>query len=134
MSLDLEDVAAVTENLLRRADCPVLLYGERIAVDVACAPNGLLPLFILTGEALWREVMGEATGFAVKTEADDGALIGYRLKEIGAGPFTAVMLAAMEALWLAKGIDGILVEKLPGIRDASVERFEAERNAARRNA
>lgn len=123
MSLDIGEVEGVLERLLLKEGRPVLLAGESVALDCAVAADGLLPLFVIAGEALWREVRGE--GFSLKTEPDDGALLGYKLAEIGTGSFKAVMLATMEAMFQAAGPNGIIVEDLNRVWIASTRRAEA---------
>ncbi len=126
MSLNIEQVEGVLERLLLRDGRPVLLAGESVAVDCAVAADGLLPVFVITGEALWREIKGE--GFALKTEPDEGALLGYKLVEIGTQSFTAVMLATMEALFQAAQPNGVIVEDLDRVWSSSTQRFEAARS------
>lgn len=125
MILDIEDVEAVLEKLLRKGGQPVLFHGVTIPFDCAVAADGLLPLFLLAGEALWREVKGE--GFGLTTEPDEGAFLGYRLAVSDPGSFTMVLLATMEAISQACGPKGIVVEKLEEVWAASNERFQADR-------
>jgi hypothetical protein len=126
VSLDIEEVEGVLERLLLRDGRPVLLAGESVPLDCAVAADGLLSLFVIAGEALWREVKEE--GFALRTEPDDGALLGYKLTEIGARSFTAVMLATMEAMYQAARPNGIIVEDLDRVWGSSTKRFEAARS------
>lgn len=128
MTLNIDDVEAVLEKLLKKGGRPVLLEGENIPLDCTAAADGLLPAFVLTGEALWREVKGE--GFGLTTVPDEGALLGYRLAKIGAMSFTTVMLATMEAVAQVAGPNGIIVEKLDEVWAASKERYEADQRAA----
>jgi len=123
VSLDIGEVEGVLERLLLKEGRPVLLAGESVALDCAVAADGLLPLFVIAGEALWREAKGE--GFALKTEPDDGALLGYKLAEIGTRSFTAVMLATTEAMFQAARPNGIIVEDLGRVWSASTQRVEA---------
>ncbi|MEK8121714.1 hypothetical protein WOB59_00915 [Methylocystis sp. IM4] len=88
----------------------------------------MLPLFVLTGEALWREVKGE--GFGLTTAPDEGALLGCRLTTIGTSSFTGLMLATMEALAQAAGPNGIIVEELDRVWRESTKRHEADRQGA----
>ncbi|WP_024882342.1 hypothetical protein [Methylosinus sp. LW3] len=125
MILDIGDVEAVFEKLLRMGGRPVVFEGVTVPFDSAAAADGLLPLFLLTGEALWREVKGE--GFGLTTQPDDGALLGYRLAVIDAGSFTMAMLATMEAISQACGPNGIVVEKLGDVWADSNERLETDR-------
>ena len=57
-------------------------------------PACCLP-FVVAGEAVWREATGK--GFSLDIVRDPHALLGYRLRGIGAGHFATVMLATMEA-------------------------------------
>lgn len=127
MSVDIEEVSGTLERLLQEGGRPVLMKGVIIAPDVCAAPDGLLGLFLIAGEALWCEAKGE--GFAIKTEPDDGALLGYKVTQINGASFTSVMLATMEAAAQAAGPHQIVVEELDGVWRRSRERFEAWRNA-----
>jgi hypothetical protein len=71
--------------------------GEDHAVTpaTAAAANGLLPVLVVAGEAVWREATGR--GFDLDIARDSSALLGYRLRGIGSGSFTTVMLSAMTA-------------------------------------
>jgi hypothetical protein len=124
MIMDIEEVEAVLEKLLQTGGKPILFHGVSIPFDCAVAADGLLPLFLLAGEALWREVKGE--GFGLTTQPDDGALLGYRLAVIDPGSFTMVLLATMEATSQVCGPNGIVVEKLEEVWSASNERFQAD--------
>jgi hypothetical protein len=43
-------------------------------LDSVAAPEGLLPLFLVAGEAVWREACGK--GFALEITRDPEALLG----------------------------------------------------------
>ena len=66
-----------------------------------------LPVLVVAGEAVWREATGR--GFALDVARDPDALLGYRLRSIGAGGYAAVMLATMEATARAARGTGALV-------------------------
>lgn len=69
--------------------------------DLAGDPAGLLPVFLVAGEAVWREATGK--GFGLRIRRDPDALLGYRAEGIGAGTFCAVALSTMEAVAQARG-------------------------------
>lgn len=75
-----------------------------VPAEVAGDPAGLLPVFLVAGEAVWREATGH--GFALRIRRDPDALLGYRAEGIGAGTFCAVALSAMEAAFQAAGDRG----------------------------
>ena len=83
--------------------------GARLTLDgqAAGAPEGFLPAFVVAGEAVWREVTGK--GFQLDIVRDPSALLGYRLRGIGAGSFASVMLSAMEAMHQVMRPDAIVV-------------------------
>lgn len=125
------DVAAVSRtirNLLEREGRPVI-YADRAAGDapraistsVAAAPDGLLPAFVVAGEAVWREATGK--GFELDIVRDPKALLGYRLRGIGAGAFTTVMLATMEATDQVTRPEAIMVNDLHSLWVAANERI-----------
>lgn len=122
--IEISDIESVMEKLLKRGGRPVLLEGVDIPYDCAAAADGLLPLFLIVGDALWREVQGD--GLGVRTERDDGALLGYRLADIRAGSFAGIMLPTMEALAQATGPKGIIVEDLVRVWEESNERRAAD--------
>jgi hypothetical protein len=127
MSIDVERVSLVMEALLRR-DGRRIVYrdratGEELAVTApaATSPAGLLPAFVVAGEAVWREATG--TGFALDIVRDPPALLGYRLEGIGAGSFAMVLIATMEAAAQVAGSEAIGVNDLATVWAAAVERI-----------
>jgi len=80
--VSVDDVGAGMEALLRSGGKPVLLDDQergtrqRVEADSAAAPDGLLPVFLGAGEAIWRSAMGER--FGLKMGRDEGSLPGYR--------------------------------------------------------
>lgn len=117
------DPAAVGRALhahLAAAGMSLLLHdratGETLALPVELAgdPAGLLPVFLVAGEAVWREATGK--GFALRVRPDPTALLGYRAEGIGAGTFCTVALSAMEAIAQAQAgePDRLLVNGLIG--------------------
>jgi hypothetical protein len=71
--------------------------------------------------------MGE--GFGLKIERDEGALLGYRVAEIGTRSFTAVMLSMMEAVSQVARPEGIVLQELDPIWKEAMQRLEAEARA-----
>jgi hypothetical protein len=128
MSVNLDAVSRTMEALLAH-DRRRFVYldwatGEELAVSPpsAASPAGLLPAFLVAGEAVWREATGN--GFALDIVRDHQALLGYRLQGIGAGSFATVMLAAMEATAQIAGPSAILVNDLGALWSAAIERIE----------
>lgn len=86
-------IDAGTELQLRdRATGAVLPMPAKLAGD----PCALLPVFLVAGEAVWREATGH--GFGLRVRRDPAALLGYRVEGIGNGTFCTVMLSTMEAV------------------------------------
>lgn len=129
MSVDLERVSGVWELLVRRSGRPIVARDyenggfREVPADIAAAPDGLLPVFLVAGEAIWLEVT--RGGFSLSVEADDRALIGYRVTGIGADCFTSVMLSMMEAVAQADRPEGIVVEELGTVWESAMERVKA---------
>jgi hypothetical protein len=96
----------------------------------AASPSGLLPVFVVAGEAVWREATG--SGFSLDIVRDPQALLGYRLRGIGAGHFATVMLATMEAAAQAAGPSAIVVNDLNALWSAATDRIERQRRPSPR--
>ena len=88
----------------------------------AAAPSGLLPAFVVAGEAIWREATGN--GFALDLVREPQALLGYRLRRIGAGHFATVMLATMEATAQVAGPSAIVINDLNALWSAARDRID----------
>ena len=127
--IDIGYVARVLQKLLIETGLPVVLEdkasGTKVVVpyDSAVAADGLLPIFLSSGEALWCDASGAAP--VVKLEKDIGAYFNWRVKEIGRTKFTALMLAMMEAIAQAKTAEGIMVAELGLVFDEAVTRIIA---------
>jgi hypothetical protein len=84
--LDVDHVSRVVRALLVDAGREVLLEDRAnrdivpIPFDSAAAVDGLLPVFLSAGEALWRDVTGG--GFGLELTRDLGALLSWRVKAI----------------------------------------------------
>jgi hypothetical protein len=128
MSVDIEKVSRVMEALLARDGRRVIYHdratGEQVPVGttVAASPSGLLPAFLVAGEAVWREATGP--GFGLDLVRDPQALFGYRLRGIGTNSFTCVTLATMEAIAQVAGPEVIVVNGLAGLWSAARERID----------
>jgi len=126
--LDTGYIAAVLKTLLSQAGVPVILEdkagGQRVTVplDSAVAVDGLLPIFLSAGAALWCDATGEA--FGLKMEKDIGAYFNWRVKEIGPAKFSALMLAVMEAISHAATPAGIMVTELGRVFDDALARIK----------
>lgn len=73
-------------------------------------PDGLLPVFVVAGEAVWREATGK--GLALDIRPDPQGLFGRRLHLVNSGTFATVMLSVMEAVAQASGPGTLLVNDL----------------------
>lgn len=104
--------------------------GAVLALDPATAasPDGYLPAILVAGEAVWREATGK--GFGLDIVRDREALFGFRLRRIGAGSFTTVMLAAMEAMHQVAGSGPIAVSEFNALWMAAEDRIERAPAAA----
>lgn len=102
-----------------RATNELLPAGYELAGD----PGGLLPVFLVAGEAVWREATGK--GFALAVQRDPAALLGYRMGGIGAGSFCSVLLSTIEAASQVARPDRLLVNDLFGaVWKATMERAD----------
>lgn len=99
-------------------------------LDSVAAPEGLLPVFLVAGEAVWREASGK--GFALDITRDPEALLGYRVNGIGAGSFATIMLSVMEATAQVALPDALVVNDLGIVWKAATERIDREAKAAAR--
>lgn len=88
--------------------------------ETAGAADGLLPVFLVAADAVWREATGN--GFGLDVRPDPEALLGHRVHGARAAPFSAVMLCVLEAMDRAAGPDGLLVNDLARVaREAMPE-------------
>ncbi len=101
MSVDLDVVQRTMAQLLQNGSNAIHYHdrhsGEVVSItpDAAASASGLLPALLVAGEAVWRDITGK--GFDLDIQRDREALLGYRLRGIGAANFATVMLATMEA-------------------------------------
>jgi hypothetical protein len=136
--VSVETVSRTMEALLIREGRPVVYHDIATGADLpvstknTASPTGLLPALIVAGEAVWREATG--TGFGLDIVRDRDALLGFRLRGIGAGSFTTVMLATMEATAQVTGSGVVVASDLNALWSAATERVEQNARAQPRNA
>lgn len=132
---DIGYISAVLEKLFIEAGAPIILedrvHGGRVTVpyDSAVAADGLLPIFLTAGEALWLDATGE--GLGIKLEKDIGAYFNWRVKEIGPSLFSPVMFSMMEAICHVRTPEGIMVVDLGRVYDDAVARIKDRQAGAR---
>jgi hypothetical protein len=113
--VNVDSVAATMRVFLERRGQP-LIYDDpangqklRIGAGASSASDGLLPAILVAGESVWRDLTSK--GFELDLARDPAALLGYRLRGIGGGNFSIVMLASIEALHQVLGQDGFVVNE-----------------------
>ncbi len=127
-AVSVELVSRTMEALLAREGWAIVYRDRASGQDLvvsptsAACPSGLLPAFVVAGEAVWREATGN--GFSLDIMRDPQALLGYRLRGIGAGHFATVMLATMEAAAQVAGPSAIVVNELNALWSAATDRIE----------
>jgi len=127
--VNLDDVSRTWRHVLTLDALPVLMneQGEEatfaVRPDTAAAPDGLLPVFLSAGEAVWRELTGK--GFELDVRRDPKALLGYRIEAIAGGSFPLVMLAMLEAKERVRESDGVRVNALNALWSDATARLEA---------
>ncbi len=85
--------------------------------ETAGAPDGLLPVFAVAADAVWREATGN--GFGLDVRPDPEALLGFRIHGAGAGSASAILLCILEAMHRATGPSGLVLNDLVRVtRDA----------------
>ncbi|MEO8714324.1 MAG: hypothetical protein ABI369_04860 [Acetobacteraceae bacterium] len=123
------DLSAVEHAMLvlaERSRLPFIYHDPAngqllpISPDALVSRAGYLPAIVTAGEAIWREATGKS--FALDIARDPATLLGFRLRGIGAGSFSTVMLSAIEALHQAARPGAVVVSELNAIWAASTER------------
>ena len=98
---DLEQVGRVLEVLIERSGRQVTTLDratgviEPISAELATAPSGLLPVFLVAGDTVWRDATGH--GLGVELRPNPQSLLGHEAVGVG-GPFSVLMLSMMEAV------------------------------------
>jgi len=114
-ALDVVKVGAVLRVLLQGGK-PVYAAdpgtGElaEISPHLAAAPHGFLPLFLATGDTVWREATGRRLGVDLRRDPD--TVLGFRAHGVAPGPASPVLLSMMEAIAQAERPDMLLVNDL----------------------
>ena len=127
-SVSVDSVSRTMEALLIRDGRAITFHDRGADVDrsvtaaTAAAANGLLPVFVVAGEAIWREATGR--GFELDIVRDPRALLGYRLRGIGSGSFTTVMLSTMTATDQIARPTALPVDRLHLVWSAAIEGFD----------
>jgi hypothetical protein len=128
MSVDPAILGRTLEAYLTQAGTPLAFHDRATAQTHALPfssardPAGLLPVFVVTGEAVWREATGKR--FALDIRQDPDALLGRRLHAVGSGTFSTVMLSVIEAAVQAAGPKALLVNDLRVQWAAAFERAQ----------
>lgn len=132
-AVSVDFVSRTMQVMLERSGRPIVYDdpadGMRLALgaQAAGAPEGFLPAFVVAGEAIWREAAGQ--GFALDIVRDPSALLGYRLRGIGAGTFATVMLSAMEATHQVTRPDAIVVSDFNRLWNSAVAELRRDEAA-----
>jgi hypothetical protein len=134
--LDLSLVSQTTERYLNQAvrgiayTCPSTGNVTELSAKLAASPIGALPTLAVTAESLWCE--GTGRRFGLDLALDPATPFGYRLQTIRHAPFTAVMLAIIEAIESAKERDVLQLNRLADVWAQAEDRIAmaAERIAA----
>ena len=135
-AVSIKSVSRTMEVLLAQGGRSIIYRDKASGQDLvvsppsAASPAGLLPAFVVAGEAVWREATGN--GFSLDIARDPQALLGYRLRGIGAGHFATVMLATMEAAAQVAGPSAIVVNDLNALWSAATDRIERQRRPSPR--
>lgn len=123
------DVVTIERTMRVLAERSTLVFSYRdpttgdrhiLSPDALSSESGYLPAIVSAGEAVWREATG--TGFNLDIARDPDAMLGYRLRGIGKGSVTAVMLASMEALAQVSDQRVVHVSDLAAVADAALTR------------
>jgi hypothetical protein len=126
-AVSVASVSRTMEVLLAQGGRSIVYRDKATGQDLvvsppsAASPAGLLPAFVVAGEAVWREATGN--GFSLDIIRDPQALLGYRLRGIGAGHFATVILATMEATEQIAGPSAIVVNELNALWFAATDRI-----------
>jgi len=127
--VDLAMVGRTMEALIRQDGKPLVLRDAAtsqhltLSPEAAGSPDALLPVFLAAGEAVWREATGK--GFALDLAQDPQTLLGFRVRAIGNGPFSAVMLSVMEATAQVARPDMLLINDLDAVWEAAQQRHRS---------
>lgn len=119
-------ISVAWQRVVEQWGAPVTLLDRTtgqanpVPPQVAAAPDGLLPVFLAAGDAVWRDATGH--GLGVKLHRDPKALLGYRAERVSAGTFATVMLSMLEATHQIARSDSLPVHDLPNLAAAVFDR------------
>jgi hypothetical protein len=136
--VNVEAVSRTMQAVLAREGRAVIYLDRATGADfpitpgTAASPTGLLPALAVAGETVWREATGK--GFALDIVRDPDAMLGYRLRAIGAGSLTTVILSMMEATAQVARPGAIMVHDLHALWSAATDRIESTVRLAPRRA
>lgn len=100
--VDIALVSRVFEAMLCQHDKPILYHDRSVGQDVALSHDetasalGLLPAFLLAGEAVWSQTTGN--GFGLDIVEDKDSIFGYAVRAVRGGSLSAVMLSMLDVL------------------------------------
>ena len=132
---DLELVSRTLEALIEQSGRQVVLLDRPagitrpVSAELASDPVGLLPVFLVAADTVWRDATGR--GLGIRLVCDPRSLFGHRAVEAG-GPFSLVMLSMMEAIEQVALSDEIPVEQLRQQWQATTERLDEAATLAAR--
>lgn len=124
---DLELVSRTLETLIEQSGRQVVLLDRPagmtrpVSAELASAPIGLLPVFLVAADTVWRDATGKELG--IRLVRDPQSLFGYRAVGAG-GPFSVVMLSMMEAIEQVALPGEIPIEQLRQQWQATAERLD----------
>jgi hypothetical protein len=129
-NVDVESISKALQTFLEKVQQPVVYQdpadGARHTMSpaVVSAANGFLPAVLVAGEAVWREATGK--GFSLDITRDSTALLGFRVERVGAGSFSTVMLAAVEAIHQVSDSNAAVVSDFNALWSAATERVRRD--------
>lgn len=91
-----------------------------VRASTAGAEDGLLPVFLVAAEAVWREASGH--GFGLEIRASESTLLGYRVTAIDDVPFSIVMLCLLEVVQRTRKGIFLAVEDLASVTEGALAR------------
>jgi hypothetical protein len=102
-------LGALLSRSYRRIGMVDRATGDTVAVspDLVSAPDGLLPVFLVAADAVWRDATGRS--FGLELCRDPKTLLGFRAEGVSGGPFSSLMLSMMEAIEQTAGPSMLLV-------------------------
>jgi hypothetical protein len=102
-----------------------------VSTELAASRDGLLPVFLVAADAVWRDVTDKSFGIELRREPR--TLLGFQAQGVSGGPFSSLMLAMIEAIEQVARPGLVLVNDFDGLWRA-IERDAADAPAPRRGA